>query len=99
MGFNEDTHRKLKTLFGGGVGDVLSRNITDAPEEAGADDLGLDWVISKAVLVPLPQPQHHKSRTVNEQDNKMGREGGRETAREATKFRDKNSEFENPCLI
>lgn len=58
LGSKGYTHRDQKTTFCAGVGDELSTNIPNAPDEAGADDLGLYRVMSQAVLIPLPQPRH-----------------------------------------
>lgn len=57
--FNGATHRKLKTLSCGGVSNVLGSNVANAPEEAGADDLSLQWVMREAALVPFPHLKHH----------------------------------------
>lgn len=44
--------------LGRGVSDGLSSDVADAPNQAGADDLGLHGMIPQAILVPFPQPRH-----------------------------------------
>ncbi|KAM1796372.1 hypothetical protein ACFX11_036620 [Malus domestica] len=36
----------------------MDGNFTDTPEDAGADDLGFEWMEGEAVLVPFPELQH-----------------------------------------
>lgn len=79
------------------MGDVLSRNVTKPPEKARADDLSLHGMISQAVLVPFPQPQHYLS-LYFEREKEFGQMG--EKFREiGTKFERENKDFENPCPI
>lgn len=40
------------------MGDPLRRDISQTPEDPGADNLSLHRVDGQAPLVPLPQPQH-----------------------------------------
>lgn len=71
------THRNLKATFGGGVGDVLSGNVADAPKKAGADDLSLHRMIRQAVLVPFPHPCNHLF-SLSKKNDENGRERERD---------------------
>lgn len=53
------SYRHLKRLLRGRVSDVLSSNVADAPEDAGANNLGLNRMNRKAIGVPIPQLQNH----------------------------------------
>ena len=90
------THRNLKATFGGGVGDVLSGNVADAPKKAGADDLSLHRMIRQAILVPFPHPRHHLF-SLSKKNDENGRERERGMNEDTTKLTS-STNFENPFL-
>ena len=53
MGSGE-TYFNLATSLGCGMSDGLSTNITKPPNQTRADDLGLHWMYSQTILIPLP---------------------------------------------
>lgn len=59
------SYRDSKTLLSGRMSDVLSSDIPDGPEDAGANSLGLNGMNREAIGVPIPQLQHHSLRAKN----------------------------------